>query len=73
MSWKVRGAIKTKNEDCVNVYQASIIPDSATEDQPFIQKKETAQRIAGDLNQPGAKMAWSVHEVPADLETESLL
>ena len=71
--WLVKGAIKTKNEDRVNVYQASIIPDSTTEDQPFIQKKETAQRIADDLNKSDAEMMWSVHEIPADLETESLL
>ena len=68
MSWRVRGAIKTKNEDRVNVYEASIAPDSLTEDQLFIQKKETAQRIADDLNKSDAEMMWSVHEIPADLQ-----
>ena len=68
MSWKVRGTIKTNNEGRVNAYAASIIPDSSTEDQPFIQKKETAQRIADDLNKSwDAEMMWSVHEIPADL------
>ena len=70
MSWKVRGTIKTNNEGHVNAYVASIIPDSTTEDQPFIQKKETAQRIADDLNKSDAEMMWSVHEIPADLEDE---
>ena len=71
--WLVKGAIKTKKKNRVNAYQASIIADSMTEDQPFIQKKETAQRIADDLNKYDAEMMWSVHEIPADLETESLL
>ena len=72
--WLVNGAIKTENADRgVNAYKASIIPDSTTEDQPFIQKEETAQRIADDLNKSDAEMMWSVHEIPADLETESLL
>ena len=59
MSWKVRGKIKTNNEGHVNIYQATIFEDQNT---------HKAQIIADDLNQHGAKMAWSVHEIPADLE-----
>ena len=66
----LRARLKPKNEGRVNAYVVSIIPDSATEDQPFIQKKETAQRIADDLNKSDAEMMWSVHEIPADLEDE---
>ena len=65
--WLVDGAIKTQNKGHVNAYVVSIIPDSSTEDQPFIKKKETAQRIADDLNQSDAEMMWSVHEITADL------
>ena len=41
MSWMVRGKIKTQQ----NVYQVSVIDPDATESDPFIPEKETAQRI----------------------------
>ena len=47
------------NEGHVNIYQASIFED---------QNLHPPQIIADDLNQPSAKMAWSVHEIPVDLE-----
>ena len=66
MSWMVRGKIKTKQ----NVYQVSVIHPDATESDPFIPEKETAQRIADDLNQPDALMIWSPEKVPNDLELD---
>ena len=66
MSWMVRGKIKTQQ----NVYQVSVIDPDATESDPFIPEKETAQRIADDLNRPDALMIWSAEKVPTDFEDE---
>ena len=75
MSWMVRGKIKTKNQ---NVYQVLVMdPDGlhvprppVTESDPVISEKETAQRIADDLNRPDALMIWSPEKVPNDLELD---
>ena len=48
----------------------SVIHPDATESDPFIPEKETAQRIADDLNRPDAQMIWSAEKVPTDFEDE---